>query len=278
MHALTHRVTSLAAEIAFFALLSLPPLVLALAAVAAWLGSGLAEARQEELSQTVEHYLTPFLTEDVVTSVVLPTLTEALQTPRYDIISLGFIFALWSGSRAMAAAYMATALLYEAPVTRPVRMRAVSFGLYLAALVLGALGLPLLVIGPDLMSRALPDRWEFALSAYWVVVGLLAIAALATIYRLAGRDGHWVRSHLAGAFLALLLAVAASLVFRWTLAITFGGGRTSMTIYGPLTAPIIVLIWFYVLALAVLVGASFNRVLMRRTQQRWERDLADTWQ
>ena len=33
------------------------------------------------------------------------------------------------------------------------------------------------------------------------------------------------------------------------------------TIYGPLAAPIAVLIWLYVISLAVLIGAAFNAAI-----------------
>ena len=45
-----------------------------------------------------------------------------------------------------------------------------------------------------------------------------------------------------------------SFVLRWILQSTVGG----TSIYGPLAAPIAVLLWLYVLALAVLIGAAVN--------------------
>lgn len=280
VQALSLRITSMAAEIAFFTLLSMPPLVLALAAAAAWLGAGLDVAGQERLVDLVREQLSPFLTQDVVESVVLPTLTTALDTPRYDIISVGFLLALWSGSRAMTAAYVSMSLIGGvSPGTGIWRLRLMSFGLYLVALVLSALGLPLLVIGPELASSVLPGRWEVAVTGYWVVVAVVFTAALSTVYRLAARSGNWFTRHLPGAVLALLLGLAASWGLRTFLAFSLGSNM-SMSIYGPLTAPIVVLLWLHLLAVALLLGVVFNRVLHDERFRLRQRALAElgAWQ
>lgn len=280
LEALSLRITSMAAEIAFFALLSMPPLVLALAAAAAWLGARLDVASQEHLVGLVRDQLSPFLTEDVVESVVVPTVTTALDTPRYDIISVGFLLALWSGSRAMAAAYVSMSLIGGvSPDAGIWRLRLVSFGLYLVALLLSALGLPLLVIGPELAASVLPAQWGIAVTGYWIGVAVVFTAALTTIYRLAARSGSWFTRHLPGAVLALLLGLAASWGLRTFLAFSLGSNM-SMSIYGPLTAPIVVLLWLHLLAAALLIGVVFNRVLHDERFRRRQRALADlgAWQ
>ena len=45
-----------------------------------------------------------------------------------------------------------------------------------------------------------------------------------------------------------------SFVVRWVISISVGG----TSIYGPLAAPIVLMIWLYVLAIAVLIGAALN--------------------
>ena len=59
-----------------------------------------------------------------------------------------------------------------------------------------------------------------------------------------------------GAALALVIWIGASVVLRWFLGESVGPRSTS--IYGPLAAPIVVLIWLYFLAIAVLIGAALN--------------------
>jgi membrane protein len=63
------------------------------------------------------------------------------------------------------------------------------------------------------------------------------------------------RYNLPGAFLTLVIWVLGSFVLRWVLTVT---AADSTSIYGPLAAPIAVLIWLYILAIAVLIGAALN--------------------
>ncbi len=67
------------------------------------------------------------------------------------------------------------------------------------------------------------------------------------------RRSPWLRD-VPGAVLTLVIWVLASFFVRGTIAASLGG----TSIYGPLSAPIVVLIWLYALAIAVLIGAAFN--------------------
>ena len=57
--------------------------------------------------------------------------------------------------------------------------------------------------------------------------------------------------------LTLVIWVLASFVVRGAIAASLGG----TSIYGPLSAPIVLLIWLYALAIAVLIGAGLNAAI-----------------
>ena len=63
-----------------------------------------------------------------------------------------------------------------------IRTRALSFVLYVLALVTGIAAIPLMLAGPRLVDDALPARFDFLLSFYWPVVGVICICFLATLY------------------------------------------------------------------------------------------------
>ena len=63
------------------------------------------------------------------------------------------------------------------------------------------------------------------------------------------------RYNLPGATFSLLAWVFGSYVLRWVLTATADGSRS---IYGPLAAPIAVLLWLYLVSIAVLIGAAVN--------------------
>jgi membrane protein len=257
---LRYRVTGLAAEAGFFALLSLPPLVLGLAGTAAWIGQELGVGTAVALRQAVRDTVSPFLTDQVVEAALIPTLDNALATPRLDLISIGFLLSLWSGSRALNVYVDTISIMYGLGGHRGiVRTRALSFTLYLMTLALGALTIPLVLVGPTLLGRVLPSQVGWLLALYWPVVTVMGVALLATLYHVSTPVRTPWKRDLPGALLALVIWVLASFVLRATLSASIGGA----SIYGPLTAPIVVLIWLYLVAIAVLVGAGLNSAVDR---------------
>jgi membrane protein len=255
-----YRVTGLAAEAGFFALLSLPPLVLGLAGTAAWVGSELGTATRAQLVSGLETRLEPFLTADAVETVILPTLEEAISGPRFDLISIGFLLSLWSGSRALNVYIDTISIMYGLGGHRGiVRTRVLSLSLYLLTIALGAVTVPLVLIGPSLIGQVLPDSLDWMLAAYWPVVTLAGIALLTTLYHVATPiRSPWSRD-LPGAFLALVIWVGSSVVMRWVISESIDG----TSIYGPLATPIVVMIWLYLIAIAVLIGAGLNAAVDR---------------
>ena len=119
--------------------------------------------------------------------------------------------------------------------------------------------LPLVLAGPDAVDALLPHRLDFLNQLYWPVVTILSAGFLNTLYHLSVPvRTPWV-SDLPGSFLALSIWILGSFVLRWILQSTVGG----TSIYGPLAAPIAVLMWLYMTAIAVLIGAALNAVVDR---------------
>jgi membrane protein len=96
-----YRVTGLAAEAGFFALLSLPPLVLGLVGSIGYLGKWLGRDVVDDVQGKIIDGSAQVLTSDVVNEVIRKTLRDVFEGGRVDIISIGFVIALWSGSRAL---------------------------------------------------------------------------------------------------------------------------------------------------------------------------------
>jgi membrane protein len=257
---LRYRVTGLAAEAGFFALLSLPPLVLGLVASAGYVGARIGSDVVSDLRHRVAQLAGTVLTPDAVSSVIMPTFNEVVRGGRPDIVSLGFVLSLWSGSRALNVYVDTVSIMYGLGGRRGiVRTRTLSFSLYVAALMLGVVLIPLMLVGPGLISKTIAAwlgmhslSWLGVL--YWPVVTVFSVAGLTTLYHVATPVRTPWRRDLPGAVLALLIWLLASVVLRLVLAESVGG----TSIYGPLSSPIVVLIWLYALALAVLIGAALN--------------------
>jgi membrane protein len=251
-----NRVTGLAAEAAFFALLSLPPLIFALAGSIGYLFKRFTVAQVNDMREAVVNMASQALTEETVHKIIRPTLDDVFGGGRYDVISIGFVLALWSGSRALNVFVDTITIMYGLNGNRGiVRTRVLSFSLYVMGLVTGVVTFPLVLAGPTLVDKLLPDRLDFLNSLYWPVVVVLCIFFLATLYHVSVPVRTSWRYNLPGATLTLLFWIFGSYLLRWVLTATAGG---STSIYGPLAAPIAVMLWLYLLSIAVLIGAAVN--------------------
>ncbi len=256
-----YRVTGLAAEAGFFALLSLPPLVLGLVGSVGFFGQWVGSDVLTMLHNRVEHLAGTFLTTDAVKTVVLPTFDQVVHRPRLEFASVGYVLSLWAGSRALNVYVDTISIMYGLGGRRGiVRTRALSFSLYVASLVLAVVIVPLVLLGPALVSRFVDSAHVPVASGsasrivYWLAVIAIAVLALVTLYHVATPVRSRWRRDLPGAVLALGIWVVTSFVLRDLIAESVGGP----SIYGPLATPIVLLIWLYFLAIAVLIGAALN--------------------
>lgn len=260
------RILGLSAEAAFWQLLSLPSLFLSLIAtlgyVSRWFGPG--TVRRTELS--IENTLSRAFSDQVVAQVIRPTLREVLFGERADIISIAFVLALWAGSSATATFVNTIAIAYDMRDLRgPVKSRLLALWLFLATVVLGVFLLPMLVLGPDLLRRSIPDSVRPTVSTlisagYYPTLVLLLLAGLTTFYKLAPpRRLPWHRG-LPGAMLAVLVFLAGSAGLRAYINFILDHNHA----YGTLAAPIAALLFFFALALGVLLGAEFNAAIEQR--------------
>jgi membrane protein len=255
---LRYRVTGLASEAGFFALLSLPPLVLGLFGGLGYVGRALGPDAVETVRLSINRYASDFLTEDVISSTLGPTVDDVLRDGRFDLLSIGFLLSLWSGSRALNVFVDTISIMYgQSGVRGIVQTRALSFSLYVLALVVGIVTIPLVLLGPSLIREILPEGWEWLIVLYWPLVTLLTVGGLTSLYHVSTpRRSPWLRDT-PGAAMTLLLWLLASFVVRGTIEASLGG----TSIYGPLSAPIVLLIWLYALAIAVLIGAALNAAI-----------------
>jgi membrane protein len=251
-----HRVTGLAAEAAFFAVLSVPPLIFALAGSIGYVTDQFTAAQIEDVRSAVIDLASRALTEKAVNSIITPTINDVLEGGRFDVISVGFVLSLWSGSRALHVFVDTITIMHGLGGHRGIiKTRALSFGLYLLAVATGIVSIPLIVAGPSLVGDWLPEQLDFLVRFYWPAVLVVSICFLATLYHVSVPVRTNWRFNLPGATFALAAWVLGSFLLREFLTATAADSRS---IYGPLAAPIAVLIWLYLLSIAVLVGAALN--------------------
>jgi membrane protein len=253
--AFRYRVTGLAAEAAFFTLLSLPPLVLGLIGTLGHFRSMLGNDTVTDIRTWVIEKAQTVLTEQSVDTVVKPLLDDVLRGGRVELVSLSFLVSLWAGSRALNVYVDTITIAYGLSGVRGVvRTRLRAFFLYVGGLGVGLVIIPVLVAGPTLVLRWLPEGARVLHLLYWPVLIIVSEVFLASLYYLSvpARTAWW--RGLPGGGVALAIWALGSLVLRLYL----DGSASGVTVYGSLGAAIAVLAWLYVTALAVLIGAALN--------------------
>ncbi|MFF3389617.1 YihY/virulence factor BrkB family protein [Streptomyces sp. NPDC002669] len=255
-----YRILGLAAEAAFFTLLSLPPLLLGLIGLLGYVDEWTSTTTVASIERNILNAAHTVLSERGVNDFAKPLLADVTTGARPDVISIGFAIALWSGSRAVNVFIDTITVMYGLDGHRGiVRTRLLAFLLYVVALLLGAVVLPLLVVGPDRVVEFVPWGTELISILYWPLVVLLSIAFLTTLYHVSVPvRSPWIED-VPGALVAFVMWVLGSFLLRIYLTSTVEGP----TIYGSLAAPIAVLLWIGISAFAVLVGAAVNAAIDR---------------
>ncbi|MFJ8751777.1 YihY/virulence factor BrkB family protein [Streptomyces sp. NPDC102441] len=255
-----YRILGLAAEAAFFTLLSLPPLLLGMIGLLGYVDDWTSTTTVASIERNILGAVQTVLSERGVKEIAKPLIADVTTGARPDVISIGFAIALWSGSRAVNVFIDTITVMYGLDGHRGiVRTRLLAFLLYVVALLLGAVVLPLLVVGPDRVVEFVPWGTEVLAVMYWPLVILLSIAFLTTLYHVSVPVRSPWMEDVPGALVALGMWVVGSFLLRIYLTSTVEGP----TIYGSLAAPIAVLLWIGISAFAVLVGAAVNAAIDR---------------
>lgn len=255
-----YRVTGLAAEAAFFVLLSLPPLLLGLVGALGYVDTVVGLDTIDHIRHNILSASGAVLSDKGVNDLVKPLVDDVFHGRRPDLISLGFLIALWSGSRAVNVFVDTITIMYGLEGRRGiVKTRLMSLVLYVVALVLGAAVLPLVAVGPDAVDDILPGGIGTVHILYWPFVLIASVAFLTTLYHVSVPVRSPWYEDVPGALVALLMWGVGSFVLR----IYIGHAVEGPTIYGSLAAPVAVLLWIGVSAFAVLVGAAVNAAVDR---------------
>ncbi len=254
------RILGLSAEAAFWQLLSLPSLFLGLLAAlgyfSEWAGQGTVDRVQQNLLTGFSKAFSP----EVVDQLIAPVVQQVLREGRADVISVGFVLALWAGSSATATFVNTITIAYGMRDMRgAVRSRLLALWIYLGSIVVGVVVLPALVLGPALLPELFPVEARETADrvigdAYWPVVLMFLLLGLTSLYHLAPpRRLPWRRG-VPGALLAMVIFIAGSAGLRYYITFIVAHNHA----YGTLAAPIAALLFFFLLALGVLLGAELN--------------------
>ncbi len=245
-----------AATLSYYFLLALFPLLLFLLAL---LGS-FADTGTE-----LRNNLFRFLSQVVPGSafqLIDSTMTEVSQNSGGGKLSFGLLTALWFASNGMGAITDTLNATYGVKDSRPWwKVRLVAVGLTAALAVLIVSALTLLVYGGEIgnsvasnlhLGNVFAVTWNIL---QWPIVLAFVLLAFALVYYFAPDLEHqkwyWITpGSLVGVGLWLLVSFGLRLYLHYF-------NRYSVT-YGSLGAVIILMLWFYLMGMAILIGGKVN--------------------
>jgi membrane protein len=174
---------------------------------------------------------------------------------------------VWAASNAFSWLMRALNVVFDvAEGRRWWKRRAVALVAMIAMLTAISIGAAALLAGPELLARiGLAAGWQLA---RWPVVVLLLTAAMAVIYALLPNRARRapLRPVLIGAAAGTGLWVLATVAFRLYVS---SFGRFAAT-YGFVGGVIVLLLWLYLSALAILSGAEVAATLEQSEPSRFD--------
>ncbi len=254
------HVSLLAAGVAFFAFMAIPPALIAALTLYGLVADPQTVARQmEALAGSLPREAQPLIADQL----------NAVTSGSNGALSLGLavsvLVALWSASSGTSNLMVAVNLAYDEPESRGfVKLRAIALALTLGAIVFFLLTLFLVAVVPPLLQALRLGIFGTILAQVirWALLVALVIAALAIVYRIAP-DRHepkfvWTSP---GAIVATVLWVLGSVVFSLYVN-NFGSYNKT---YGTLAGIIVFLLWLYLTSYIILLGAEINAESEKQT-------------
>jgi membrane protein len=254
------QLTTWAAALTYFGVLSLFPMLLALVSILGVIGPSATQPLLDQLSTVA-----PGPAREILTNV----LTNLEQNQGGSLIALiiGLAVAIWSASGYIAAFMDASNNVWDVPEGRPIwKKLPVRIGVTVVLLILLTItGLAVVFTGPlaqemgDLigLGSTFVTVWGVA---KWPVLLLIVSFMISLLYwacpNVKQPSFPWVTP---GGLLAVVLWIAASALFAFYVANFSSYNKT----YGSLGGVIVFLTWLWITNIIILLGAEFNSEMER---------------
>jgi membrane protein len=254
------QLTTWAAALTYFGVLSLFPMILALVSVLGVIGPSATQPLLDQLSTVA-----PGPAKDILTNVL--TSLESNQGGSTVALIIGLAAAIWSASGYIGAFMDASNNVWDVPEGRPIWKKIpVRLAITVVLLILlTATALAVVFTGPvaqefgDLigLGGTFVDVWNIAKWPVLLVIVSFMISLLYWACPNVKQPGFpWFSP---GGFLAVILWIAASALFALYVSNFSSYNKT----YGSLGGVIVFLTWLWITNIIVLLGAEFNSEMER---------------
>ncbi len=247
------RVTSVAGGVSYFGLLALFPAITALVSIYGMI------ADESTMVDNIA-MLNRFLPDSAV-ELIAGQIQAIVSAPNSALSLAGIIsilLALWTANGGMKALIEALNVAwYETEKRGFIRLNLESLALTLGAIALIILMVVTITVLPVLARIFFPEGFAGQLVSLlrWPLMFAVLLLALAVLYRVGPSkndpEWQWISP---GALFAAIGLVVASLLFSWYAANFANYNET----YGSLSAAIVLMVWLWIAAIVVMIGAELN--------------------
>lgn len=278
------RVTGLAAEMAFFALLSFVPLIVAIGAGLGYMERVIGEEQVHHAEAAIIAGVAVVFSPELTRDVIAPFVQGLLGQQRGGLALGSLLVTVYLASRVFTATIRALDLAYRVENQRGlVQQRALAVLLSLAAVIVFVLMLAFLVVGPLLgggrtLSEQLGLGQAFAILwsvGRWPLLIVFVVGFLSLLYRVGPHVDNRLRDCLPGAVLGVVLWVLVSVGFRLYLEVggpqtpQFGDEEEALRVAGRMVGAVVAaVLWIYLSGVTMLVGGELNAELALMREER----------
>ncbi|MBC1232263.1 YihY/virulence factor BrkB family protein [Listeria booriae] len=254
------RITSHAAQLTFYILLSILPMMLVFGNLIP-----LFPIPKEEIYNTLQTFMPPEV-YDILHPVIESMLTNASGTA----ISLGLITAIWSASKCFSALQEVLNIVYQATDRKNfIVTRIMSFLMMLVIIVVIGAVVFVFAFGEQIVTF-LQDQFDLKLDALadlgatkWFITPIFLFILFLIIYWLVPNVKWKIRKSVIGALFATIGWLAATELL--SAYVSFQGDK--ILGFGSLSIMIVIMLWLYFVSIILLLGAFINVIIDSYKQQ-----------
>lgn len=218
---------------------------------------------QEQISRL--NIIMPDQAFGMITDFLKPILEQSRKEIGWGLV-ISILVSIWSANKGTSALFQGINIAYDEVDTRGIIKKNVLTLIFtLAGLVIGLLSLLIVIFFPILIDDiGLPAQVEKMLTwVRWVILGFILIFSLSVVYKIApNRRSPRFRWVSWGAIIGTILWLGGSMLFSWYVS-NFG---SYADLYGSFAAVAILLLWLFLTAFIILIGAEINSEMEHQTR------------
>ena len=258
----TNHIPIVSAGIAFYFFLAIFP---AISAALSIYGLVMEPAEVEQQMSQIANVL-PEQAHQMISNI-LEKQSEKSKSSLGWILVLSILISVWSANRGTKAVFQGVNITYNEKDERGfIKLTAVTLLFTIGGIIIGFFAIAMVVAFPALIGKiGLPATLETIIQLLrWPILALIVMFSLATVYKVApsrkSPEYKWTNW---GAVIATLLWLGGSLLFS----LYVNNFDNIDEMYGSFAAVIILMLWFFLTAFIILLGAEINSEMEHQTSR-----------